>query len=181
MAEPSEPDRTATTVFVDPSPGWVRFERAIRAAAVVLVVGIVAAAAVGLLGVRSHTVSSTTGGYRLDVRYARIARPGLPVPFVITVRSLDGSLPAELALRVTSSYLDVLDENGLDPAPTDTYRDDGDTTWTFSVPGDEDVLVVDFDVRIEPSEQLTRPGAQVALLVDDVVVDEVALRSWILP
>jgi hypothetical protein len=90
-------------------------------------------------------------------------------------------LPSEVALRITSSYLDILDENGIDPAPTDTYRDERDTTWTFSVPEGEDVLVVDFDVRIEPTEQLRRPGAHVALLLDDAVVEEVALRSWILP
>jgi hypothetical protein len=181
MPEPSEPDRTATTVLVDPSPAWLRVERVIRAVAVLLVVVIVAAAALGFLGVRSHTVSNTAGGYRLDVRYGRIARPGLPVPFVVTVRAGEGSLPSEVALRISSSYLDVLDENGLDPAPTDTFRDDRDTTWTFSVPDDAAVLVVDFDVRIEPTVQLRRPGAHVALLVDDAVVDEVALRSWILP
>jgi hypothetical protein len=49
------------------------------------------------------------------------------------------------------------------------------------VPEGEGVLVVDFDVRIEPTEQLRRPSAHVALLIDDEVVDEVALRSWVLP
>jgi hypothetical protein len=84
-------------------------------------------------------------------------------------------------LRITSSYLDVLDENGMDPQPTDTFRDGSDTTWTFAVPEGESELTVDLDVRVEPGVQLRRPDARVALLVDDAVVDEVSLRSWILP
>ncbi len=115
------------------------------------------------------------------MHYGQIVRPGLPAPFTV-----DGALRAGAAAvggRAAGDqlYLDVLDENGLDPSPTDTFRDDRDTTWTFAVPDGEDVLVVDFDVRIEPTEQLRRPGATVALLVDGQVVDDVALRSWILP
>jgi hypothetical protein len=181
MPEPTEPDRTSTTVVSDPTPGWLRFERVLRAVAVTVFVGIVVAAAVGLLGVRSDTASSSAGGYHLAVHYGRIARPGVPVPFTVTVRADVGALPPEVALRITSSYLDVLDENGMDPEPTDTYRDGSDTTWTFAVPEGESELTVDLDVRIEPGVQLRRPGAHVALLVDDVVVDEVGVRSWILP
>jgi hypothetical protein len=176
-----EPDPTPTTAFTDPTPGWIRFERVLRAVTISVLVAIVVAAAVGLLGVRSHTVSSSAGGYELAVHYGRIVRPGLPTPFEVTVRADQGTLPPEVALRITSAYLDVLDENGMDPQPTDTYRDGDDTTWTFAVPDGEAELVVDLDVRIEPTEQLRRPGAHVALLVDDRVVDEVAVRSWILP
>jgi len=181
MPEPSEPDPTSTTTFSDPTPGWLRFERGLRAVAVTIFVAIVVAAAVGLLGVRSDTASSSGGGYGLAVRYAGIARPGLPVPFTVTVRADGGALPPEVALRITSSYLDVLDENGMDPQPTDTFRDGSDTTWTFAVPEGESELTVDLDVRVEPGVPLRRPDARVALLVDDAVVDEVSLRSWILP
>src|SRR4051812_46357920 len=133
MAESREPpdaagpDRTPTTAFSDPTPGWLRFERVLRVAPVAFIFAVLVAAALGLLGVRSHTVAKTAGGYELAVHYGRIVRPGLPAPFSITVRSQSGSLPSEVSLRISSSYLDVLDENGLDPDPTDTYRDDRDT------------------------------------------------------
>jgi hypothetical protein len=172
-----------STVPKDPSPGWTAFERLLRVAVALLVIGIVALAAVGLLGVQARTVSATgPGEARLSVEYARIARPGLPVPFTVRVAAGGGGeLPSEVDLRITSSYLDLLDENGLDPQPTDTFREADDTTWTFTLADGQRALEVDFDVRVEPSIQLTRRAGTVALVVDDQVVASVSFRTWVMP
>jgi hypothetical protein len=176
-------DPPDSTVPRDPSPGWTAFERILRAIVTVFVVGVVVAAVVGLLGVQARTVSATgPGNEELSVEYARVARPGLAVPFTVRVEAgAEGELPAEVDLRITSSYLDLLDENGLDPQPTDTLRTDDETTWTFTLADGQRELEVDFDARVEPSVQLARRGGTVALVVDDRVVTAVSFRTWVMP
>jgi hypothetical protein len=101
MADP-DASLAQATLPEAPSPGWVRFEAVLRRVAVAILCGIVAAAAVGLLGVTSGVSSGTGAGLEVDVEHARVARPGLAVPFTITVRATGaGDLPSRLRVVVS--------------------------------------------------------------------------------
>lgn len=125
----------------------------------------------GALGVSMSLASETAQGYSLEVRHARVSRPGLATPFGISVskEAIEG-LPAEVTVRVTSDYLAVFDENGLDPSPSSSFADEIWTHWTFEVPPGEKTLEIDFDARLEPAVQARRVTGIAAL---DVAGDEV--------
>ena len=140
--------------------------------------------ALGFYGVRTRTVSAAAGGYELSVRYASVSRPGLATPWALEVRR-PGGFPDGLTVAVMSSYFEVFDENGLDPAPVEEASDGQRTFWTFG-PSAADTIAVSFDARIEPGVQVTRakgraevvagPAAPTAATV--VTVD---FGTWVLP
>ncbi len=148
--ETPQPGSTWSTTPDVPSAGWSRFERALRAFAFAVVFGVVILALFGVGGLTTATASTTDGTTRLTVFYATVSRPGIATPFRITVEAVGGDpLPAELTLRVPTAYLDMFDENGLDPEP-DAVSSDGVTeSWTYRPDGT--VLSIDFDARIQPN------------------------------
>src|SRR4051794_24530364 len=80
---------------------------------------IVVLAILGFAGVRSRTVAATSRdrSMEIEVQYAQIARAGLDVPFEITV-TRRGGFSGDLAVHVSSSYLDLFDRNTVDPEPS---------------------------------------------------------------
>src|SRR5690606_18315559 len=84
-------------------------------------------------------------------------RPGIATPFAISVATVDGSpLPETVMTRVESAFLDMFDENGLDPTPVSTFQDDRWIWWTFEVPDGASRLTVSFDARLQPTVQSGR-------------------------
>jgi hypothetical protein len=160
--------------------------RARYAAATIILTALIASVVVDGLdlldtyGVDDAHVRATAGGYELDVRYATVSRPGLATPFEITVtRHVGGEDPVTVA--VSSSYLSMWDENGLDPTPAESTSTERDTLWTFDVPSNDETLRISFDARIEPAAQTGKPGR--VAVVDETGADvvSVSFRTRLMP
>lgn len=147
-----------------------------------LVAALIVAAMLGWLGVREVVTSEVAGGYRLEVRHASVTRPGLATPFSITVRRADGAdLPENLTLSLDPEYLEMFDENGLDPAPASTHATDSRLDWTFEVPEGQEELAVDFDARLEPAVQARRQSGSVTVLIEGTAVVSTDFVTVVLP
>jgi hypothetical protein len=119
----------------------------------------------GVYGVDSDTVSASSGGFELEVRYGEVSRPALATPFDIVVRREGGFDGDQVTVAVLSSYLAMWDANGLGPSPAEETADNTTTFWTFDTP-DADTLRISFDGRIEPAAQNGEHG-RVAVVDDD--------------
>lgn len=135
--------------------------------------------AVGVFGVRSGTVRSSGGGYTLEVRYPEVARPGLAVPWSVTVRH-PGGFDGPLTLASTASYFDLFDENSLDPDPDASTSDGERVLWEFETPESGDVMEVSLDTRTGPNVRWGSRG-ETAILVDGEPVASVEYRTWVMP
>jgi hypothetical protein len=150
----------STTADVRQPEAGLRSVRA-RSALVGLLLVIVLAAATGLLGVRSTTVTSSAGGYTLSVTYAWVARAGLDVPWTLEVHR-DGGFAGPVTVGVTAEYFDIYESQGLDPEPSAQTADADTLYWTFDPPPGDD-LAVDFDAYIQPASQWGASGTAAVL------------------
>lgn len=139
-----------------------------------------AVAPFGVYGVDSSHARASGGGFDLDVRYGSVSRPALATPFDIEV-TRQGGFDGPVTLAVSSAYLAMWDENGLDPEPTETSADGDRTYWTFDPPPDGDTLNVSFDARIEPAVQRAQSGAVAVLDEAGAPAVEVTFTTWIWP
>jgi hypothetical protein len=145
-----------------------------------LVVGAVLdGAGVDVYGVDTAHATAASGDWELDVRYGTRSRPALATPFDIEV-TRTGGFDGPVTIAVSSSYLAMWDENGLDPQPAVETQDGEYLQWTFDPPAGE-VLAVSFDARIEPGAQNGEAG-RVAVL-DEAGRELVAVdvRTTVLP
>lgn len=131
-------------------------------------------------GVLTRTATARGAGYELEVRYGRITRAGLATPLDITVRSVDGGFDGPVRVAVSSDYLDLFDENGLDPQPAAATADDRIVVWEFDPPSGA-VLRISLDARIEPAVQWGTGGTVAVLSADDRPVVRVDFHTWVLP
>ncbi len=116
----------------------------------------VVAGLLGFLGVRTKTVTESDGPVEASVRFALIGRGGVAAPYAITVTS-PGGFTGPIEITVDQSYLDLFDQNGIEPGPDAATSDGATVTWTFDrPPGPE--FTVTLDVRIGPSVQWGRTG-----------------------
>ena len=156
----------------------LRRARAARRVLITLLVIFLAAAAFNTFGVRTRTVTSASGGYELTVEYASVTRPGLATPWSVEVRQ-PGGFDGPIVIEVSSGYLDMFDENGLDPDPSKATARPGHVQWEFEPP-DGDTLSVSFDARIEPARQWGRAGS-VRVIEDGRAVTTARFRTWVMP
>lgn len=157
-----------------------RWESFLRIASLTLIVGVVLAAATGLLGVRTAEATAAGGGYTLTVWFAETSRAGLATPLSFEVRSDAGELPPSVTVKVSSSYLALFDDNGLEPTPTESYNTSEWTRWTFDVPPNTPELRVDLDGRLEPAVQ-SGQTATAAVEIDGQVVTSIDFTTWVAP
>lgn len=137
------------------------------------------AGVLGLLGVRTGAVRAEGGGYELEVRYAKVARPGLSVPWAVTIRH-PGGFDGRVTLATNSSYFDLFDENSFDPDPESTTSDGERLIWEFETPESGDTMEVSLDTRVGPNIQWGTSGTS-AILEDGEPVVQVTYRTTILP
>jgi hypothetical protein len=138
----------------------------------------IVAGAMGVMGVRSRTVSAVNdAGIRLTVTYAAVTRPGLATPWDVTVER-NGGFDEPLTVRTTSAYLAAFDENGLDPDPDASSTDATTTIWEFEPP-EGNTLVVSFDARWEPGVQWKRQGTTTVSVGGESVT--VSYTTWVWP
>lgn len=130
-----------------------------RAVLVVLLVAVLASG-VGLLGVHRRTVTAHGGGYTLTVLYPAVARPGLDVPFRVTVTS-DGGFDKDITLAFDRRYLPgIFETQGMFPDNSDaTSLGQNLVLLTYSAPPSGDLFVMDYDAYIQPGSQIGASGS----------------------
>lgn len=117
---------------------------------------VVIAALCGYLGMRTGTVAASSGGYRLQLDYAQIARPGMDVPWQLTI-TRTGGFDGPVVVEATNAYFDMFESQGITPEPS---KETADGTWwrmTFDEPPG-DTLVIDLDIYVQPFSQVGHSG-----------------------
>ena len=157
----------------------MRRARSVRRVYAVVLSLFLLAGLLGLLGVRTGTVRAEGGGYELEVRYAKVARPGLSVPWAVTIRR-PGGFDGPITLATTSAYFDLFDENAFEPEPESVTTDGKRVIWELNTPQQGDTMEVSLDTRVGPNVQWGT-SATTAILEGDQVVVEAEYRTWIMP
>jgi hypothetical protein len=139
---------------------------------------VLAAALLGLLGARTATARAEADGWRLELEYPSVARPGLDVPFTATV-TREGGFGEQVTLALTGTYLDLFETQGFHPEPDSTSRD-GDLLYlTFEAPPDGDTFTVSYDAYIQPAAQ-SGDGGELSIVDQGrrVVTVDFDTRIW---
>jgi hypothetical protein len=151
-----------------------------RAAFAAGVLAFLVAVMFGAAGPTTTDATTEGGGFELAVHHTERTRAGLAAPWEATVGRTDGQpIDGEITLAVSTDYVALFDENGLDPEPEHATTDDTMTYWTFEPPS-QGSLVVSFDARVEPGIHRPQTG-EVQLLVDDEVVATVEIDTLVVP
>jgi hypothetical protein len=151
--------------------------RWLRRIALTVLLLVVLAGAAGLFGVRSATVSTSSGGYRLQVTYPKVARAGLDVPW--RVRVSYPVPPKSITIAVSSDYFRMFETQGFFPDP-DTQKNDGQFVYfTYDGPP-AGHLMLEYDAYIQPASQLGK-SATVQVRVGSSVVASTKIRTWLVP
>ncbi|MGI8685524.1 MAG: hypothetical protein ACR2MO_10630 [Acidimicrobiales bacterium] len=153
--------------------------RMVRRTFVVVLSLFLLAGFLGLLGVRTGTTRAEGGGYEMEVRYAQVARPGLSVPWAVTIRH-PGGFDGPVTLATNSTYFDLFDENSFDPDPTSSTSDGERLIWEFEPPDGGDTMEISLDTRVGPNIQLGTSGTT-EILEDGRPVAAVTYKTWIMP
>lgn len=150
-----------------------------RRAAVILLTVVVMIGALGGFGVHSVTVTTQGSGYTFQVHYALIARPGLDVPWRVTVHC-PAACPA-ITIAVTQNYFRIYETQGFQPDTSSTTSDGHDEYLGFTKPPDGSrVFVVDYDAYIQPGSHAGAP-ARVRLIVGNVTRATLHIHTWLVP
>lgn len=170
-----------STLPEDPSSREYRREKWLRHSTIVFVVSVVVLGAFGVLGVKTTRAAAYDNGYSMEVTHAAVTRGGLATPFAIEVGTEDGSaLPEVVTLRITSDYLALFDDNGMEPTPVAAFNTGDSTSWDFEVPPGESTLEVVLDARLEPAVQWGE-AAIAELWIGGERIVTIEFRSWVLP
>lgn len=122
-----------------------------RRAMLAALVAFLALGLAGVFGDREDTVSATAGGWELEVDHPAATRSGLSVVWRIAVRHAGGfDRPVQLA--TSAGFIELLDEDAIEPMPSSATADGDRVIWTFDPPPGEE-LVVRVDARVDPSRR----------------------------
>lgn len=133
---------------------------------------------VGVFGMRSATVSSSSGGYDLSVKYGRISRAGLDTPWTVTVHHA-GGFDGNITLATTTDYFEMFETQGLTPQPEGETTGAGFTYQDFATPPGDTLRVV-FDGYIQPSSQHGYRGIT-RLIIGGQLITSVSYRTHLAP
>lgn len=169
-AQPTTPE--VADIATERRSRWLR--RAILAAFTVLVL----LGLSGVLGVHSRTATADgSDGTRVEVTYPQVARPALAIPFHVRI-SRPGGFDEQIEVRITRTWLESFDENGVLPAPAEEGSDGDDVVWTFDPP-DGEVFTLTLDTRVEPGVQWRRHGTTTVTVGSERI--DVGHTMWIFP
>jgi hypothetical protein len=146
MATTTQAERTRpkTPLSTDPDPvpiGRLRRARLIRRMMIAALVLFVLAGLAGVFGYRTGEVSASGAGYSMRLSYPSVGRPGMPIQWILHLHR-DGGLPATVTIATSIGYIDLLDMNGTEPAPTSETTTAGRVLWTFSAPKADDMTIL---------------------------------------
>ena len=132
----------------------------------------------GLFGIRTRTVTATSGGYSLAVAYPWTDRSDQPVHWAISVRRARG-FNGKVNVAVLQSYLDLIDLNDIEPSPVSTTTRGRFVVWTYAPPPG-DVLRITVDANIQLNAHFGA-GNEVAVMEGGRPVVSVKYRTWVAP
>jgi hypothetical protein len=144
-----------------------------------LLAAVVAAGALGFLGLRTETVEVVSGDYRLEVKYASITRAGEPSPLDIRVEH-SGGFPGPIQLSLCDGYFDHLDFQSWYPTPSAETGTPRTLDYEFDPPTG-DLLEISLDARTAPGQFGGRETCTITLLDRDKPVTSVTISTWRLP
>jgi hypothetical protein len=172
---------SSATAAVAPDPGVGARAAWARRGFIVLLAIVVLVGLLDLLGMKSRTVdaSSPDGAVTLQVHYAQIARAGLDVPFRITVER-PGGFDQDVALAVSSEYLDLFDRNSIDPEPKSATATPDAVIWRFDPPPG-DTLEVSVDMQVQGGRHWGRTGTVAVLDDAGSALVQVEFKTWLAP
>jgi hypothetical protein len=131
-----------------------------------------------LLGVHTARAGTERDGYTLSLRYPRIARAGLDVPWELTVTH-PGGFGKQVSIAVTGTYLNLFETQGFHPDPSDQTRDGKYLYLTFQAPPG-DTFVVYFDTYVQPGSQ-AGSSARVAVVEGTRQLAWIDYSTWLWP
>lgn len=107
-----------------------RIERVLQG----LLLAVVLAALVGLLGGYStlSRVNASEGPLQVGVDYHKVSRNGMTESVVAHIRNSGGEDTADVEIRLTRSYLDGFNLEGISPEPESQATDDSDLVLKYS-------------------------------------------------
>lgn len=151
-------DDPSTVHGLEPGSKTPVLDRGLELATIALLGIIVLWAMLGYAGVRVVTSTAVSGGLLLEVEHANTTRAGLATPLAVRVSSEDGApLPDPLVIEISTPYLAMYDENGVDPDPDEMSVGSEITSFEFSSVDASD-FTLSFDVRLEPDIHRSRDG-----------------------
>ena len=148
------PTSTLAGITSDPQSGVALWG---RRGFLLALLALVIAGLLGVLGVHAITRETDDLGWKVSVTYAETARPGLDVPWEVTVTHL-GGFGKSLTLAITADYFDIFETQGFHPNPSDESRDGRTLYLTFTPPSQGDTFVVAYDAYIQPASQSGASG-----------------------
>jgi hypothetical protein len=140
---------------------------------------IVVAGLLNLLGVRHAVAVADGGGYRLEVRYGRVTRPGLSTSWEVAV-TRPGGFEGPITLATNVDYFDRFDFNQFYPEPSTTSSRDDVVLLTFEdIEGDR--FVVRFDGRASPTFVFALAEGSTALEIEGRELVRVDYTTVVMP
>ncbi|HJP66413.1 MAG TPA: hypothetical protein VKA30_08935 [Actinomycetota bacterium] len=134
--------------------------------------------AVGVFGIRTRTVSAAGNGYRLTLTYPATDRPQQPVRLTAVIAH-DGGFAKPIEVGLTQEYLNLLDLNDIEPAPSASHNAGDLVIWEFDPPAG-DTLVVTIDAIIEANARFGLP-ATLSVFDQGALAATVSFRTWVAP
>jgi hypothetical protein len=172
-------DEPAIAVAPEAAPVARRIrDRWIRRSAIASLCLVLVLALLGTLGARTATVSTQAGGYRLDVTYPAITRPGLPIRWEIAVEH-PGGFQGPIQLATTFNYLHLFDISNTEPDAAKATASSDAVIYTFAAP-EGDTFQVSMDGNTEPGFHEV-PPATTTLMVDGTSIASVTYATRVVP
>jgi len=141
---------------------------------------VVLVGAAGFLGVKARTVSASGSGYTMTLTYPQLARPGLDIPWRLTLRH-PGGFSGDITVAVSNRYWDIFEFQGMHPQPSDETATSKFVYMTFAPPPrGADTFSVSLDTYVQPASQLGR-HATTAVFVGGQKVTQVSYTTWLVP
>jgi hypothetical protein len=178
---PGQDERGSTTRGVRTSkrnrPGVAGRRIALSLMALAVLVG-----ATGFLGVKARTLRSSAFGYTMTLTYPQIARPGLDIPWRLTLHHAGGfDQKQNITVAVSNRYWDIFEFQGLHPEPSDETADSDFVYLTFEPPPPgSDAFSVSLDTYVQPASQIGR-HAVTAVIIGGQRVTQVSYTTWLVP
>lgn len=132
----------------------------------------------GYLGSRTSTVVADSNGYRLEVTYPAVTRPGLPVRWEIEVEHA-GGFTSPVTIAFSFDYIHLFDISNAEPDASSATASDTEFRYVFDPPPGS-TFRVSLDGNAEPGEH--GPFTAVtSLLVDGAPIVSVGYRTVMVP
>jgi hypothetical protein len=151
-----------------------------RRIAITLLALVVVVGATGFLGVKSRTIYASGNGYRMSLTYPQVARPGLDIPWRLTVYAPPAGFPKQITIAVSNRWWDILEYQDLHPEPNVETATPEFIYLAFAPAPHSRRFSLSLDTYIQPSSQVGR-SATVQLIANDQTMTQFSYKTWLVP